>query len=89
MVTYSKLLPDIRNILRKHPTTLHQSIMRHFRDHEEKDLSVAILTRTVGKNKIYRLISEERWIKTLQTGFPHGCNVKINLKDSNDFTRVD
>ena len=54
-------------------------IMRHFRNHEEKDLSVAILTRTVGENKIYRLISEEKWIKTLQTGFPHGCNVKINL----------
>ena len=54
-------------------------IMRHFRDHEEKDLSVAILTRTTGESKIYRLISEEKWIKTLQTCSPHGCNVKINL----------
>ena len=54
-------------------------IMRHFRNHEEKDLSVAILTRTTGENKIYRLISEEKWIKTLQTYSPRGCNVKINL----------
>ena len=30
-------------------------IMRHFRGHEEKDLSVAILTRTAGESKIYRL----------------------------------
>ena len=53
--------------------------MQHFRNHEEKDLSIAILTRTVEENKIYRLISEEKWIKTLQIGFPHRCNVKINL----------
>ena len=54
-------------------------IMRHFRSHEEKDLSVAILMRTAGENKIYRLISEEKLIKTLQTYSPRGCNVKINL----------
>ena len=48
-------------------------IMRHFRNHDEKDLSVAILTRT------YRIISEEKWIKTLQTYSPRGCNVKINI----------
>ena len=54
-------------------------IMRHFRNHEEKDLSVAILTRTAGENKTYRLISEEKWIKNLQTYSPRGCNVKINL----------
>ena len=54
-------------------------IMRHFRDHEEKDLSVAILTKTSGENKIFRLICEENWIKTLETAFPRGCNVKINL----------
>ena len=54
-------------------------IMRHFRNHKEKDLSVAILTTTTGENKIYRLISEEKWIKTLQTCSPHGCNVKIHL----------
>ena len=35
-------------------------IMRHFRNHEEKYLSVAILTRTTGENKIYRLIREEK-----------------------------
>ena len=57
----------------------NKPIMRHFRNHEEKDLSVAILTRTTGENKIYRLISEEKWIKTLQTYSPRGCNVKINL----------
>ena len=54
-------------------------IMRHFRDHEEKDLSVAILTKTSGENKIFRLICKENWIKTLETAFPCGCNVKINL----------
>ena len=54
-------------------------IMRHFRDHEEKDISVAILTRTSGENKMFRLICEENWIKTLETVFPRGCNVKINL----------
>ena len=63
-------------------------IMQHFRNHEEKDLSVATLMRRTGENKIYRLIDEEKWIKTLQTCSPHGCNVKINLKDSNNFTRV-
>ena len=36
--------------------------MRQFQDHEEKDLSVAILTRTSGENKIFRLIFEENWI---------------------------
>ena len=54
-------------------------IMRHFRDHEEKDLFVAILTRTSGENKIFRLICEENWIKTFETAFHCGCNVKINL----------
>ena len=53
--------------------------MRHFRDHKEKDLSVVILTKTSGENKIFRLICEENWIKTLETAFPRGCNVKINL----------
>ena len=53
--------------------------MRHFKDHNEEDLAVAILMRTPGESKIFRLISEEKWIKTLETGFPHGCNVKINI----------
>ena len=39
------------------------ALMRHSRNHEKKDLSIAILMRTVGKNKIYRIISEEKWIK--------------------------
>ena len=49
--------------------------LAHSRNHKEKDLSLAILTR-MTENKIYRLISEEKWIKTLQTCFTHRCNVK-------------
>ena len=36
-------------------------------NHEEKDLSVAILTTAVGENKIYRLISEENMDKNFTT----------------------
>ena len=73
---------------RKERTTEHRRdikfqkdkpIMRHFRDYEEKDLSDAILTRTSGENRIFRLICEGNWIKTLDTAFTRGCNVKINL----------
>ena len=60
-------------------------IMQLFWDHEEKDLSVAILTRKRGENKIFRLICEENWIKTLETAFPCRCNVKINLQDCFNF----
>ena len=63
----------------EHRRDIDKPIMRHFRAHEEKYLSVAILTRTSGENKIFRLICEENWIKTLETAFPRGYNVKINL----------
>ena len=38
-------------------------IMRHFRNLEQKDLSVAIRMRTTGENKIYTFTIEEKWLK--------------------------
>ena len=29
-----------------------------------------------------QIISEEKWIKTLQNGIHHGCNVIMNIWDS-------
>ena len=51
-------------------------IMRHFTNHSEDDLSVAVLSRTYGEGKNFRLIKEQQWIRTLNTSVPHGCNVK-------------
>ena len=78
---------DIEQTLKQRTTEHRRDIklqknkpnMRHFRDHEEKDLSVAIWMRTSFENKIFRLKCEENWIKTLETAFPRGFNVKINL----------
>ena len=77
-----------RTIEHKHDkNSKRQTDKQHFSNHKEKDLSMAVLMRTTGENKIYRLISEEKWRKTLQTGFHHGCRVEINLLDSINFMR--
>ena len=52
--------------------------MKHFENHDEKDLHVAVMEKTVGESKSYRLIVEENWIRSLETRTPHGCNIKTN-----------
>lgn len=53
-------------------------IMKHFKNHSERDLHVAVMSKTAGENKAYRLIVEEHWIKNLETRTPQGCNIKTN-----------
>ena len=53
-------------------------IMRHFINHGVRDLQVAVVARTTGQSKDYRLILEDKWIQQLETRVPNGCNVKAN-----------
>ena len=54
-------------------------IMKHFNKHDACDMQVAVMRKTTGKNKTYRLIVEEKWIKDLETRVPRGCNIKTNI----------
>ena len=54
-------------------------IMKHFINHNERDLRVAVMSRTTREDKTYRLIVEDNWIKNLETRTPNGCNIKTNL----------
>jgi hypothetical protein len=56
----------------------NKPIMKHFENHDEKDLHVALMAKTIGESKSYRLIVEENWIRSLEMQTPHGCNIKTN-----------
>jgi hypothetical protein len=34
-------------------------IMKHFKDHDERDLHVAVMSKTVGEHKAYRLMDQK------------------------------
>jgi hypothetical protein len=55
----------------------HKPIMKHFENHDGKDLHVAVMAKTVGETQSYGLIVEENWIRSLETQTPHGCNIKL------------
>ena len=53
-------------------------INKHFSNHTDQDVRVAVLRKMHDDSKVGRLIHEEHWIKLLNTQFPSGCNVKVN-----------
>ena len=65
-------LRDVRNRAEK-------PINKHFSNHTDQDVRVAVLRKMHDDSKVDRLIREEHWIKLLNTQFPSGCNVKVNL----------
>ena len=65
-------LRDVRNRADK-------PINRHFKDHPATDVQIAVLAKMINGSKVCRLLHEENWIKLLNTKFPDGCNVKVNL----------
>ena len=65
-------LRDVRNRADK-------PINRHFENHSAADVRISVLAKMFNGSKISRLLHEEIWIKLLNTKFPNGCNVKVNL----------
>lgn len=55
-------------------------IIRHFKDHSEGDLRVAVLKKVYGDSRGYRQLWEDRWIGLLRSRVPDGCNVKYNVR---------
>jgi hypothetical protein len=53
-------------------------IIKHFKNQDERDLHVAVMSKTFGEHKAYRLIVEENWIKSLERQTPQGCNIESN-----------
>ena len=56
-----------------------KGINRHFKDHPATDVQITVLAKMFDWSKVCRLLNQERWIKLLNTRFPDGCNVKVNL----------
>lgn len=55
-------------------------INRHFHNHVEGDLRVAVLKKLYGDSRSCRLSWEDHWIRLLKTGVPYGCNVKVSMR---------
>ena len=56
------------------PINDHFGILHHTVD----DVQFVILQKLYGASKAERLLHEAKWIKTLRTERPVGCNVKDN-----------
>ena len=54
-------------------------IMINFINNGVGDLEVAVVARTTGQSKNYRLIVDNKWIQQLETRVPTGCNVNMNI----------
>ena len=54
-------------------------INRHFENHSAVDVRISVLARMFNGSKMSRPLYKEKWIKLLNTKFPYGCNVKVDL----------